>query len=57
MGLQLVVLDAIYFASTELSATEVYFLLNQYIIVDLKLKKHKYVLFMSTALCSQSKFV
>jgi hypothetical protein len=57
MAAQLIVLAAMYYTSGELSATELYFLLNQDIIVDLKLKQHLEVLFLSVALRSLSKSV
>jgi hypothetical protein len=57
MASQLAILVAIYFASVELSATKVYFLLNHVIIVDPKLKKHPEVLFLSMELPAQSKSV
>jgi hypothetical protein len=40
MASQLAELAAMYFASAELSATEVYFLLNQETIPKSKLKQH-----------------
>jgi hypothetical protein len=54
---QLALLAAMYFASIELSAMEVFFLLNQDIMVDFKLKKHLEVLFLSVAFLSQFEFV
>jgi hypothetical protein len=50
---QLAVLAAMYSASADLSAMEVYFLLSHDIITDPKLKQHPKVLLLSVALLAK----
>ena len=56
MASQLAIMAAMYFASVELSAMEVCFLLNQDIIVDPEIMQHPKVLFLSIALPPQFEF-
>jgi hypothetical protein len=51
MASQLAILVAIYSTSAELSAIEVYFLLNQVITIDPKMKQHPEVLFVYCTPC------
>ena len=57
MASHVVVLDAIYYDSTELSATDFCFMLHQDTIPDPMLRQYLEVLFLSTELPAQSAFV